>query len=246
MILILKKQHVFNLVMACCCLLGSSSVIISGITLAKFENTFSPLMDNDQITWIIDAGHGGEDGGAVAADGTKESVLNLQIAHSLNDLFCFLGEKTTLTRPGEEDIHTEGESIRARKASDIRNRVELVNKTPDAVLLSIHQNSLPSSPITHGAQVFWNREEGAEFLSEVIQNSLNQVINLDNAKISKRIPETIYLMKHVTVPSVLIECGFLSNSEETVALQNPSYQKKLAAAISAGCLQAIAGEEISE
>lgn len=246
MVVLLKKQHIYNLVMACCCLVGLLSVILTGIKLTKVQSTFSAFAHDREVTWIIDAGHGGEDGGAVAANGITESSLNLQIANSIHDVLRFSGEKTALTRSGEEDVHTEGDTIRARKASDIRNRVALVNGIPDAVLLSIHQNSLPSSPVTHGAQVFWNREEGSDSLAKVIQNSLNQAINHDNEKIPKRIPETIYLMKHVTVPSVLIECGFLSNVEETELLQAPSYQKKLAAAISAGCLQAIAGEEISE
>ena len=246
MIILLKKRHIYHSIMACFCLFGLSSVILATVTLTKIQSTFSAYARDREMTWVIDAGHGGEDGGAVALDGTTESNLNLQIAKSIHDLLRFSGETTVLTRSDEEDLHTEGESVKARKASDIRNRVALVNELPHAVLISIHQNSLPSSPVTHGAQAFWNGEEGAEDLANVIQGSLNQYINCENPKVPKRIPETIYLMKHATAPSVLIECGFLSNAEETRLLQSSLHQKKLAAAISAGCLQAIAGEELSK
>ena len=123
--------------------------------------------------------------------------------------------------------------------------MDLVNSTPDAVLLSIHQNSLPSFPSTHGAQVFWNRQEGSEVLAKVLQDTLNLSVNVGNGKEAKQISPTIYLMKHVTAPAVLVECGFLSNQAETALLKQPSYQRKLAMAITAGLLRGLAGEEIS-
>ena len=196
------------------------------------------------VTVIVDPGHGGEDGGAVSAAGVAESHLNLAIATQINDLLRFSGQRTIMTRADDQSIHTEGDTIRARKASDIRNRVALVNGTENAVLLSVHQNSLPSSPVTHGAQVFWNQQEGADLLAQVVQDSLNHTINPGNEKHPKQIPGTIYLMKHVTAPAILVECGFLSNAEETVKLQDPSYQMKLAAAITTGYLRCLAGEEI--
>ena len=192
---------------------------------------------------MIDPGHGGEDGGAVSPDGVEESGLNLAIAHRVNDLLLFAGVQTKMVRTEDVSIHTEGETIRARKASDIRNRVALVNNTPGAVLLSIHQNSLPSSPVTHGAQVFWNRQEGGEALARLMQDSLNRSINPGNEKQPKAIPSTIYLMKHVSAPAVLVECGFLSNQTETNQLTQSTYQTKLAMAITAGFLRALAGEE---
>ena len=196
------------------------------------------------ITVIVDPGHGGEDGGAVSANGVLESQLNLAVAAQVNDLLRFSGQRTIMTRADDQSIHTEGETIRARKASDIRNRVALVNGTEQAVLLSIHQNSLPSSPVTHGAQVFWNQQEGADLLAQIVQDSLNHTINPGNENHPKQIPGTIYLMKHVTAPAILVECGFLSNAEETAKLQDPSYQMKLAAAITTGYLRWLAGEEI--
>lgn len=197
------------------------------------------------MTVVLDPGHGGEDGGAVSPDGVAESHLNLAVSERVNDLLRFAGQRTRMTRTEDVSIHTEGETVRARKASDIRNRVTLVNETEHPVLLSVHQNSLPSSPVTHGAQVFWNRQEGAENLARIVQDSLNRTINAGNEKHPKQIQDSIYLMKHVTVPAILVECGFLSNAEETGKLQTPSYQTKLAAAITAGYLRSLAGEEVS-
>ena len=113
-----------------------------------------------------------------------------------------------------------------------------MEETENAILLSIHQNSLPSSPVTHGAQVFWNRQEGAEALASSIQDTLNTAVNAGNGKHPRQIPDSIYLMKHITAPGVLVECGFLSNGPETERLQSPAYQLRLAAAITAGYLNA--------
>ena len=193
---------------------------------------------------IIDPGHGGEDGGAVADDGTEESGINLAVSLRLEGIFRFLGVPTEMTRREDVMVCDSGlATLRQRKVSDIHNRAALVNQTPGAVLLSIHQNSLPSSPVTHGAQVFWNRQEGAEALARTLQAGLNPVVNTHRAKEPKQIPDSIYLMNHVDAPAVLVECGFLSNREEAARLQQEDYQKTLAAVIAAGYLRWMAGED---
>ena len=186
---------------------------------------------------VLDAGHGGEDGGAVAADGTVESGLNLAIARRVRDLLTFAGVPTTVTREGDAAIYDPGSAtLREKKVSDLHNRVALVDELPGAVLLSIHQTSLPSSPSTRGAQVFWNRQEGAEELASSIQESLNGAVNAGHEKKAAQVPSSVYLMKEITAPGVLVECGFLSNAAETEQLKDPAYQTKLAAAIAAGVL----------
>lgn len=240
--ILIGKRGLFAAALCFCSFLGLSAVLWAGYSLPAVM-TFAPA-EQGRPTWVIDAGHGGEDGGAVSADGVLESDLNLEIASRLNDLMRFAGQTTVLTRHDENAIHTEGDTIRARKASDVRNRVSLVNGTENAVLLSIHQNSLPTSPVTHGAQVFRNRQEGGEALAEHLQETLNLAINSGNEKQAKKIPDTIFLMKHVTAPAALVECGFLSNREETQVLQTASHQRKLATAITAGCLRWCTGEEL--
>lgn len=137
-------------------------------------------------TVVIDPGHGGQDGGAVAPDGTEESGINLAISLRLEQLLRFAGVPTEMTRREDCMVCDPGlDTMRQRKVSDIRNRTALVNGIPNAVLLSIHQNSLPSSPATHGAQAFRNRQEGAETLAQLLQCNLNAVVNTHRAKEAK-------------------------------------------------------------
>lgn len=191
-----------------------------------------------KTVWVIDAGHGGEDGGAVAADGSKESDMNLAIARRLDALLVFLGEETRMTRTEDISIHDASAStLREKKRSDLENRVGLVNSTQGAILVSIHQNSLPSSKQTHGAQVFYGKKEGSAEVANAVQLALNQTVNAGNEKTEKAIVASIFLMKNVTAPAILIECGFLSNENETALLKSGEYQQRLAVVIASGLLQ---------
>lgn len=242
MIIVIRKRVFLLSALFCCFLTGLAAVLWFGRSPAA--PAFA-ARDDTPVTVVVDAGHGGEDGGAISPDGVEESCLNLEIALRVNDLLRFAGQRTLLTR--SEDItiaDPDLATVRQRKVSDLKNRVALVNGTENAVLLSVHQNSLPSSVVTHGAQVFWNRQEGAEELAEAVQDALNRYINAGNEKHPKLIPATIYLMKNITAPGIIVECGFLSNPEETVRLQEPDYQLRLAAAIAAGYLRCAAGEEV--
>ena len=234
--ILIRKRALLTLALCGCSVLGMASVLWAGLAA---EPVFAPV-ERTPVVWVIDPGHGGEDGGAVSESGLQESGVNLEVSLRLREILRFSGQQTRMTRDGDVSVCDEGlPTIRARKASDIRNRVTLVNETAGAVLVSIHQNSLPSSPETHGAQAFWNAE--GETLAGRVQEQLNAVINTHRAKEPRQIPKTIYLMNHVTVPAILVECGFLSNAAETALLMEPDYQTKLAAVIAAGCLGA--GEE---
>lgn len=187
--------------------------------------------------YVLDAGHGGEDGGAVSASGVKESDVNLALTRKLDALLRFLGKETVLTRTDDVSIHSDGaETLRQKKVSDLKNRVALVNATDGAVLVSIHQNSLPSVRSVHGAQVFHGAVEPSEALAASVQAALNASVNAGNEKHEKKIDPSIYLMKNVTCPAILVECGFLSNAAETEKLQDAGYQKTLAVAVAAGLL----------
>ena len=189
-----------------------------------------------KTVWVIDAGHGGEDGGAAA--GSKESDMNLAIARRLDALLVFLGEETRMTRTEDISIHDASAStLREKKRSDLENRVGLVNSTQGAILVSIHQNSLPSPKQTHGAQVFYGKKEGSAEVANAVQLALNQTVNAGNEKTEKAIDASIFLMKNVTAPAILIECGFLSNENETALLKSGEYQQRLAVVIASGLLQ---------
>ena len=235
MIILIRTRQVAYVARRCCFAAGLSAGLWQGN--AAFTAAFAPGEEGASPVVVVDAGHGGEDGGAVAADGTVESGLNLAIARRVRDLLTFAGVPTTVTREGDAASYDPGSAtLREKKVSDLHNRVALVNELPGAVLLSIHQNSLPSSPSTRGAQVFWNRQEGAEELAASIQESLNGAVNAGHEKKAAQVPSSVYLMKEITAPGVPVECGFLSNAAETEQLKAPAYQTKLAAAIAAGVL----------
>lgn len=242
MILLIRKRTLLYTWLAVC-MIG-----LSAIFLASSRRAFTPTGAMGQgsrvQTVVIDPGHGGQDGGAVAGNGTAESEINLAVSLRLEGLLRFAGVPTEMTRREDVMVCDPGlETMRQRKVSDLHNRASFVNGIPNAVLLSIHQNSLPSSPVTHGAQTFWNRQEGAEALARTLQAGLNPAVNTHRAKEPKPIPDSIYLMNHVDAPTVLVECGFLSNREETARLQQEDYQKTLATVIAAGYLRWMAGED---
>lgn len=186
---------------------------------------------------VLDAGHGGADGGAVSDSGVAESGINLAITQRLAEVLCFFGQPVVLTRTGTDALcGPEDVTLRQQKVSDTKNRVALVNSHSGARLISIHQNCLPGYPSVRGAQAFCNGVDGGQAMADCIQQALNSGVNV-SGKESKRISDSIYLMKHASCPAALVECGFLSNREETELLQQPEYQIRIAAAIAAGYLQ---------
>lgn len=180
---------------------------------------------------VIDAGHGGIDGGATSCTGKLESGFNLEISLRLNDLFQILGYDTHMIRTTDTSVYTKGETIAQQKVSDLKERVRMVNETENALFISIHQNIFSDGKYS-GAQVFYGKEEGSEPLSKQLQASLISTLNPGSHRQCKP-AKGIYLMEHITCPGILIECGFLSNPAEEARLQSPYYQKALCAVIAA-------------
>jgi len=180
-------------------------------------------------TVIIDAGHGGIDGGAVSCTGVYESKLNLDIALKLDDLMHLLGINTVMIRQTDCSVYTKGETIAQKKISDLKERVRIVNSTPDAVLISIHQNHFTDSRYS-GAQVFYAQTDGSKKLAESLQSAFIQTVNpTSNRRIKKS--DGIYLMQHVQCPAALIECGFISNTNEEYKLRTKAYQQKICSVV---------------
>ena len=220
-----------------CTLAVLSALLISragtAIAVLSADTAYSP-------TVIIDAGHGGEDGGAISVTGVRESTLNLEISLRLNDLLHFLGVRTEMIRTTDVSVYTEGTTIAQKKVSDIHNRVAAVNRTPDALLVSIHQNQFSESQY-RGAQVFY--ASGSQELAELLQRELAAQVDPKNHRECKQ-AKGIYLLEHISCPAVLIECGFLSNPAEEALLRDEAYQKKLASVIA--CTLASHLEEANE
>lgn len=184
-----------------------------------------------QTTVIIDAGHGGVDGGATSCTGKTESAINLEIALRLNDLLHLMGIHTKMVRISDVSVYTNGETIAAKKVSDLKNRVNLVNETEKGLLVSIHQNTFPDNRYS-GAQVFYAPEGEGQQLAEQLQSAFVQTLNPGSNRRSKP-ADGIYLMEHIKRTGILIECGFLSNIEEEAKLQSAQYQQKVSCVIAA-------------
>lgn len=184
---------------------------------------------------VIDPGHGGEDGGAVSITGANESAINLEISLRLQDLFHLLGYDTKMIRTTDRSIYTQGNTIASKKASDLKERVRIINATENALLLSIHQNHFSESKYS-GAQVFYAQTQGSKDLAEQLQAALVQTVNPGSGRSCKQ-STGVYLMEHISCPGILVECGFLSNPEEEAKLRTSEYQKKLCCVIAASVSQ---------
>ncbi len=201
---------------------------IPAIVPARFEDA----------TLIIDAGHGGEDGGAVSPGGTVESNVNLAVALRMEQLFGLYGVNVRMLRDSDISLHSkDAETLRQKKVSDLHNRVEMIEATENATLISIHQNSYPSQRY-HGAQVFFAPTQGSETLAATVQETLRITLDESNNRQPAKIPDSVYLMNHITCRAVLVECGFLTNPAEEQLLISSTYQTKLAAALCGAYLQA--------
>lgn len=180
-------------------------------------------------TVIIDAGHGGPDGGATSCTGVLESQFNLEIALRLRDLMELLGMQTLMIRDTDSSVYTQGNTIAQKKVSDLKERVRIVNSTENATLVSIHQNLFPDAKYS-GAQVFYAKTQGSQELARELQKAFIQSVNHNSHRQAKK-ADGIYLMQKINCTGVLIECGFLSNPKEEYLLRNASYQKQLCSVI---------------
>lgn len=217
-------------------------IILSAMLYLTFMANFSAAeassMPITQKTVIVDAGHGGDDGGAIGIDGTVEKDINLDIALKLEKILKFYGFNVIMTRTQDVMTCDDGiDSLRKRKISDIHNRFELMRKNPDAIFISVHQNKFEDSS-QHGTQVFYSgNDERSKELAEAIQTSVTLTLHRKNDRVVKKSGSGIYLLYHAKIPAVLVECGFISNSDELKKLKDESYRMKLAILIADGLLK---------
>lgn len=180
-------------------------------------------------TIILDAGHGGEDGGTVSGTGRMESDYNLEITLRLRDVLNLLGFHTALIRDTDTAVYTKGETLSQKKVSDLKERVRMVNETENAILISIHQNHFSDKQYS-GAQVFYPKTGDSSALAKQLQSAFVTSLNPGSRRQAK-LSQGIYLMEHINCTGVLIECGFLSNTEEAHQLSLKSYQQKICSVI---------------
>lgn len=209
---------------------------LTGLSESMALRVQSGAVENKSVV-VLDPGHGGMDGGATAGN-IRESDINLSIAEKTRTMLTLLGYRVVMTR--ETDVLLCDESaktIRAQKRSDLKNRLEIMAGTPGAVGISIHQNHFSQSYV-HGAQVFYGRAEGSRHLAELIQQNIAGYLQTDNQRKIKQADSTLFILdNNRTTPAVMVECGFLSNPNDTENLQREEYQGKLAFLISAAVME---------
>lgn len=211
------------------------AVVLAAVGLAaglflKFSpdlNTFGGKMP---LTVIVDAGHGMPDGGAVGVNGTVEQEINLAIAKKLQEVLEGRGMNVVMTRSDENGLSDNIKSIREMKREDMNKRLEIMKSSGADLFISIHMNFF-TGPSVNGLRVFYaaNHEE-IKPLAEQIQDKMSEVTGAKTTAV-KTADQSLFLMKNPPLPSILAECGFLSNAEEEKKLNDEDYQSRLAWAI---------------
>ncbi|MCL2300086.1 MAG: N-acetylmuramoyl-L-alanine amidase [Firmicutes bacterium] len=204
---------------------------------APFRAAASPAICPDPVI-LLDAGHGGEDGGAVGLGGVVEKELNLAITLKVESFLRAMGYQTILTRADDSDLHDAAAStVRDRKTTDIHKRFAMQEALRDKDLfVSIHMNKFPGSG-AHGTQVFYSKNTpNSAALAESIQRSVVRLVQPENTRQIKPSGDSIYLLYYAKKTAVLVECGFLSNAGDAEKLQDEEYQNRLAFAIAGGIL----------
>lgn len=182
-------------------------------------------------TVIIDPGHGGIDVGTVGIDGSLEKNINLSISLDLYDYLMVSGINTVLTRDGDYEVYRAGEQ---RIKSDLYNRMDFINSVPDSILISIHQNHFENEA-EWGTQVWFSpNDEISPTLADKILQSVKKNIQPENKRENKVSDNSYYILYKAQKPSVMVECGFVSNKNENNKLQDKEYQKDMAYSILAG------------
>ena len=199
-----------------------------------------------EYTIVIDAGHGGADGGAVASDGISEKVINLEIAYKLNYILRAYGLNTVMTRTDDESIHdSNAKTLREQKVSDIHKRMSIMESDENNIFVSIHQNKFSNS-FALGYSGFFIRLTLpiVQFLANCIQNSVCSLLQNDNKRVIKKSGSNIYLLYYAKRTAVLVECGFVSNPQENKLLENSDYQRKMAFSIAYGIMEYINTKDV--
>ena len=191
---------------------------------------------------VLDAGHGGVDGGCVSVNGVAEKGLNLDIALVERDMLEVLGFEVTMTREDDRSIYDEGiEGLAKQKQSDMKNRLAIFDRCK-GIAVSIHQNQFTDSRYS-GAQVFYSRRNGAgERLAGAVQRQFVSLLQPDNERETKPVDDELFLLDRTDTPAVMVECGFLSNPEEAAKLEDGEYRQQVAFAIMSGVMSYREGE----
>lgn len=229
-------------------LLALTLVLIAGIiVLISLPRHHTVVPTFAAVPWepcvLLDAGHGGEDGGAVSENGTCEAAINLTITQKTAALMRFLGLHARLTRSSEQSLdYQAGAPTRTNKVADLNARLRLAQSEPQLDFVSIHLNKFGQEKY-YGAQVFYSlNAPRSQTMAECLQAKLRATLDPQNTRVCKPSPDGVMLMQKITSPAVTVECGFLSNHAEEAKLRSDAYQTKIAIAITCGYIDYLGTE----
>ena len=210
------------------------SLLFSGLSLHFFQNSaYFPAGGTyqEKPVIVIDAGHGGIDGGATGTNGTPEKELNLAISKKLALFFRIAGYTVVQTRTDDRSLADADAKKGHVKQSDLVNRLKISSQYPNSLLISIHMNTYPGVTC-RGLQVWYSENNAAsKELASAVQSGVKGLLQPENNRKIKASTSSIYLLRHAENPAILIECGFISNKEECERLSTELYQRELALSI---------------
>lgn len=230
MIILINKKHIYILVFF---------FLIITISLVMFNNKVKPVSYIPITNKIvgIDPGHGGIDPGAIGVSGVKEDEINLKIGIKLKRFIEQNGGRVIMTRETKDGLYTKkSKNLKEMKTEDLHNRRKIVEDANCHIFVTIHLNSFKESQY-YGAQTFYRKDdEESELLATYIQDELRDILDRNNHRLPQE-REDVFLLNEIDIPSVLIECGFLSNPREEKLLNTEEYQEKVAWAIYIGIMK---------
>ncbi|RXM56831.1 N-acetylmuramoyl-L-alanine amidase CwlD [Clostridium tetani] len=195
------------------------------------STVYTKKQDNKKQIVLIDPGHGGIDGGAVSKNGTIEKHINLSIGMKLKDELTKLGYKVVMTREDDAGLYSDKGSVREKKIEDLNKRCDMRKKSKCDIFISIHLNTFPESKY-YGAQVWYSDSEKSQKFASIIQGNFRKYIDEENKRQEKPAKGQYKILRNDNdVPSVIVECGFISNPEEEAKLKDEGYQKKISETI---------------
>ena len=225
----MKKSGVLNYALFIFVFTAAAIFFLFLSTYLKSEkNTSFTSAEINEPLIIIDAGHGGEDGGAVGTNDLYEKDVNLKIAFLMKDMLSSRGYDVLLTRSEDILLYDRNVDFKGRKkALDLAARVKIAQEHENCIFVSIHMNAFPD-PKYSGLQVYYStNNEESKMLADQIQLLVKETLQPNNNRKTKAAKENIFVLDRITSPAILVECGFLSNPEECAALSDAGYLKKL-------------------
>jgi len=221
-------------------MIAAAMLVAAGVLkLTHIVDKAAASADDGMPVLVIDAGHGGVDGGAVAEDGTKESMLNLDIALRLRAISALYGVNYLMVR-SEDCSFTSGSDYSERE--ELEKRVELIDSAEDSVYISIHQNCYPTGQPS-GPQVMYARDDTSRRLGRIAQTNLVSQLDPENRRVAVPASEKLYICRNCSHSGILVECGFMSNMWDVQKLCSDAYQKAIAAVLAASYIQFCGGTE---